>query len=63
VARREYIEERHGNITNGKLTAIDIIKPIFIISLERHCEKLVRIFPENKIKVNSYFNRMGKLTT
>lgn len=52
MAKREYIEERHGNITNGKLTAIDIIKPIFIISLERHCEKLVRIFPENKIKIN-----------
>lgn len=47
VAIREYIDERHGNITNGKLTAIDITKPIFIISLDKHCEKLVRIFPKN----------------
>lgn len=46
VARREYIDERHGNITKGKLTAMDITKPIFIILLDRHCEKLVRIFPE-----------------
>lgn len=47
VAKREYIDERHGNITRGKLTAIDMTKPIFITSLDRHCEKLVRIFPEN----------------
>lgn len=36
-------------MTKGKLTAIDIIKPIFIISLDRHCEKLVRMFPANNI--------------
>lgn len=36
-------------MTKGKLTAIDIIKPIFITSLDRHCEKLVRMFPANKI--------------
>lgn len=52
VAIREYIDERHGNITKGKLTAIDITKPIFIISLDRHCEKLVRIFPENILIYN-----------
>jgi len=34
-------------MTRGKLTAIDITKPILIISLDRHCEKLVRMFPEN----------------
>jgi len=46
VARREYIDERHGNMTKGKLTAIDITKPIFIMSLEIQSEKLVRMFPE-----------------
>jgi len=49
VASREYIDERHGNMTRGKLTAIDITKPILIMSLDRHCEKLVRMFPENII--------------
>jgi len=53
VASREYIDERHGNMTRGKLTAIDITKPILIISLDRHCEKLVRMFPENNtFKIN-----------
>lgn len=46
VAKSEYIDERHGNMTRGKLTAIDITKPIFITSLDRHWEKLVRMFPE-----------------
>lgn len=41
-------------MTKGKLTAIDITKPIFIISLDKHCEKLVRMFPEN---VNHIFYR------
>lgn len=53
VARREYIDERHGNMTKGKLTAIDITKPIFIISLDRHWEKLVRTFPGN---IRKHFN-------
>lgn len=47
VARREYIDDRQGNMTNGKLTAIDMTKPILIISLDKPCEKLVRMFPEN----------------
>lgn len=51
VASREYIDERHGNMTKGKLTAIDITKPILIMSLDRHCEKLVRTFPENNINI------------
>lgn len=59
VARREYIDDRQGNMTNGKLTAIDMTKPILIISLDKPCEKLVRTFPENiLIQFNQIFTRI-----
>lgn len=34
-------------MTRGKLNATDIIKPIFIASLDNDGDKLIRIFPEN----------------
>lgn len=43
----EYKLARHGNITSGKLNAIDITKPVTIISLVSDDEKFNKIFPEN----------------
>lgn len=38
-----------GNITNGKLNAIDSTNPILIMSLPNEVDKFIKMLPNNKV--------------
>lgn len=38
-----------GNMTNGKLNAIDSTNPILIMSLPNEVDKFIKMLPDNKV--------------
>lgn len=43
---KEYMLALQGNITSGKLKAIDSTNPILIMSLPNEVDKFIKILPE-----------------